>query len=277
MERGSSSPIRLEAASLSGRPPTSRLWAPCRQPRTAGSRVPPATEPISGRPNTSPASSSASEGDFPGRLSLLGPSAAEGVRFAWRGFPMRNHGSFRRFSVLLLLFSVLALSGISTSLPGVCGPFTDVADPAFCPFILQVFTTVIPTGTTTTTYDPSASVTRIQMAAFLSRTVDRTLQRGSRRAALGQFWSTRATGLTLTTVGAIPTFLRSDGLDVWVSNNGDETVMRLRGSDGRVLETWTSTLPTGAVLAAMGQSSSAASTIPGASFSWTRGNPPVPF
>src|SRR5262245_32810352 len=140
---------------------------------------------------------------------------------------MRLHRFSRRSSVVLLPFGVLALSGISGTLGGLCGPFTDVTDPVFCPFIVEIFTLGITTGTTPATYDPSANVTRIQMAAFLSRSVDRSLQRSGRRAALGQFWNTRAAGVTLTTVGVNPVFLRSDGLDVWVSNNFDQTIMRL--------------------------------------------------
>jgi len=46
-----------------------------------------------------------------------------------------------------------------------------LTDPGFCPFVLEIFYLGITTGTTPTTYDPSSTVTRLQMAAFLSRTV----------------------------------------------------------------------------------------------------------
>src|SRR5215470_11758385 len=88
---------------------------------------------------------------------------------------------------------VLAVATGAGSLLGLCGPFTDVAADVFCPFVLEIFYLGITTGTTATTYDPASNVTRLQMAAFLSRTVDRTLQRGSRRAALNQFWTTQDT------------------------------------------------------------------------------------
>jgi hypothetical protein len=52
-----------------------------------------------------------------------------------------------------------------------------VAEDAFCAFVLEIFTLGITTGTTATTYDPASSVTRLQMAAFLSRTVDGVLKR----------------------------------------------------------------------------------------------------
>ena len=108
----------------------------------------------------------------------------------------------------------------------------------------------VTTGLNPTTYDPGSGVTRLQMAAFLARTVDRTLQRGSRRAALGQFWTTQLNGLMMTTVGLQPGFLRSDGADVWVSSVA--TVSRVRASDGRLLETWTGTNSNRPVLAARG-------------------------
>src|SRR6266498_2456724 len=95
------------------------------------------------------------------------------------------------------------LLGASSALFGLCGPFTDVAADAFCPFVLEIFYLGITTGTTPTTYDPTSNVNRLQMAAFLSRTVDGVLRRGSRRAALRQF-ATPQVGdfLAMTTVGS---------------------------------------------------------------------------
>src|SRR5215475_14269087 len=91
-------------------------------------------------------------------------------------------GALKLLSIALVAFA----AGVSQALP--CGPFTDVssADP-FCPVVLEIFTLGITTGTTPTTYDPASNVTRVQMAVFLSRTVDGVLKRGSRRAALNQF------------------------------------------------------------------------------------------
>ncbi|HKA35605.1 MAG TPA: S-layer homology domain-containing protein [Thermoanaerobaculia bacterium] len=68
------------------------------------------------------------------------------------------------------------LLGVSSALLGACGPFTDVAADVFCPFVLEIFYLGITTGTTATTYDPSSNVSRLQMAAFLSRTVDGVLR-----------------------------------------------------------------------------------------------------
>jgi hypothetical protein len=144
------------------------------------------------------------------------------------------------------------LAGAGGSLYGACGPFTDVAADAFCSFVFEVFALGITTGTTATTYDPTGNVSRLQMAAFLSRSVDGTLRRGGKRAALNQFWNTGgAINLGITTVGFNLNLLQSDGTDIWAADN--TAVQRLRGGDGRVLETWTGTNSAYGVLVSMGR------------------------
>src|SRR6266545_3374640 len=115
-----------------------------------------------------------------------------------------------------LSLGLALVGGAASAILGTCGPFNDVVADSFCPFVLEVFYFGITTGTTPTTYSPGDNVTRLQMAAFLSRSVDRVLQRGSRRAALSQYWTPAAElSLGLTSIG--PPFLpRSDGEDVWV-------------------------------------------------------------
>src|SRR5512141_858405 len=132
------------------------------------------------------------------------------------GTPM----SFRRSILRVPSFVACALGAAllvaSSALLGLCGPFTDVTDAQFCPFVLEIFTLGITTGTTPTTYDPTSSVSRLQMAAFLSRSVDGVLTRGSRRAALNRYWTTQNISvLGLTTLSGAQ-FLQSDGQDVWV-------------------------------------------------------------
>jgi hypothetical protein len=118
--------------------------------------------------------------------------------------------------------------------------------------VLEIFTLGITTGTTPTTFDPSSDVTRLQMGAFLSRSVDGLLRRRGERAALRRFWTTQTEiALSLTTVGSAPAFVESDGTDLWVGNLN--TVSRVRGSDGRVLETWTGADNSEGVLVAMGR------------------------
>jgi hypothetical protein len=144
------------------------------------------------------------------------------------------------------------LSGAARAALGMCGPFTDVSDAGFCPFILEIFYLGITTGTTPTTYDPSSSVNRLQMAAFLSRSVDGVLKRGSRRAAMNQFWTPQGGNVIgMTTVGFVPLSVQSDGEDLWVASpSGSGLISRIHGSDGRILDTWTAN-GASAVLVAM--------------------------
>ena len=127
-----------------------------------------------------------------------------------------------------------------------------MAADAFCPFVLEIFYLGITTGTTATTYDPAGNVTRLQMAAFLARSVDRTLARGSRRAALSQFFTPQNDQvLGLTAVGQTPLIVKSDGTDLWTAELA--TVGRVRASDGKLLESWTGAVNAFGVLPAMGK------------------------
>jgi len=156
-----------------------------------------------------------------------------------------------------VLFAALAsLAGASSSLFGACGPFTDVTDAVFCPFVLEIFTLGITTGTTAATYDPTGDVSRLQMAAFLARTVDQSLRRGSRRTARREFFTpqnSQSLGVTALPGAVGPTLAASDGADVWVSNPGAGVVYRVRSSDGVLQETWTGATGAKGVLSAMGQ------------------------
>src|SRR6266508_776963 len=136
--------------------------------------------------------------------------------------------STRRFLAIGIVMAAVVFGGAASGLLGVCGPFTDVAADSFCPFVLEVFYLGITTGTTPTTYDPASAVSRLQMAAFLSRGVDGVLKRGSRRAALKQFWTPQNTLVVgLTTVGNGPGQVQSDGADIWVANLTGGTVSRV--------------------------------------------------
>ena len=169
--------------------------------------------------------------------------------------------------VLVLCLAASLLGGAMTTALAVCGPFTDVTDGVFCPFVLEIFYLGITTGTTSTTYDPLASVSRLQMAAFLSRTVDTTLKRGSARAAVGKSWTTQDASIAaLTTIGGLPALVKSDGIDLWAANSGSGTVSRVRASDGRLLETWTGATSALGVLVAMGKVFVAGGTDPGQLF-----------
>jgi hypothetical protein len=150
---------------------------------------------------------------------------------------------------VLLLALVLALTVASTQMradTGSCGgalttlPFTDVpASNGFFCAIAAAYFSGLTNGTSATTYSPSANVTREQMAAFITRTLDQSLKRGGNRAALDQWWTpTTIANTAMTDVGNNPRLVKSDGADLWVAN-GDATVSRVRASDGRLLGTWT--------------------------------------
>ena len=167
---------------------------------------------------------------------------------------MKSSSQSRRLALALPVAAAVFLGGAGGAMLGVCGPFTDVSDAAFCPFVLEIFTLGITTGTTPTTYDPASTVSRLQMAAFLSRTVDGVLKRGSRRAIADEFWTPKNVGvLGLTTVGGPPLNLRSDGSDIWVTSDAASRVFRLRASDGKLLETWTGATNAFGVVIAMGR------------------------
>ena len=92
------------------------------------------------------------------------------------------------------------------------------------------------------------------MGAFVTRTMDQSLKRGSKRAALDQFWTTKGpTSLGLTPfVDTGFGLIKSDGADLWVADGG-LTVTRVRASDGKKLGEWTGAGNLTAVLAAMGK------------------------
>ena len=169
-------------------------------------------------------------------------------------------------AVLLALVLALSLAPRSRADSGTCSgqtitlPFTDVmGNPFFCS-IAQIYFQGISLGTSPTTYSPGANVTRDQMADLLARTQNSALKRGSRRAALNQFWTTepkysitQGAGKLGTTALGTATQVASDGADLWVTNYNHGTVSRVRASDGKLLETWTGATSAWGVLVAMGR------------------------
>ena len=164
---------------------------------------------------------------------------------------------------MVVIVMVITITAASTQLradTGTCAgasitlPFTDVSSGNifFCS-IAEAFFSGLSNGTDATHYSPSANVPREQMAALVTRTMDQSLKRGSRRAALRQFWTPpSAAGLGLTTVGSFPILVESDGADLWVANNDGDSISRVRASDGKLLETWTGAISAAGVLSAEG-------------------------
>jgi hypothetical protein len=181
------------------------------------------------------------------------------IPFVWRSKTVKiNRRSTFRAALVIALMLVTTISGRLRADTGSCGgatillPFTDVmVNPFFCQ-IAEAYFSGLTNGTTPTTFSPAANVPREQMAAFVTRTLDQSIKRGSRRAALKQFWSpTSPDGVGLTTLVTVPQLVESDGADLWVANSGG-TVSRVRASDGKLLESWTGATAAFGVLAAKG-------------------------
>jgi hypothetical protein len=179
-----------------------------------------------------------------------------------------------RHGLAALLGAAAIFAGASGGALAACGPFTDVTDAVFCPFVLEILALGITSGTTATTYAPGADVNRLQMAAFLSRTVDGVLRRGSDRALRGQFWTVQNDNLLDgTTVGAGFGHPAFDGLDVWVPDSGG-TVARVRASDGALLGTWSGASGAFSALSAAGKVFVAGLDLPGKLFRIDPRQPP---
>jgi hypothetical protein len=182
------------------------------------------------------------------------------------------HSLHYRATAILGLIAILTLASTHTLADtGTCNgqsltlPFTDVsASNIFFCSIAQAFFTGLTNGTTPTTYSPTDPVPREQMAAFITRTQDSALRRGSRRAFAGQWATIQQSGLLkATTVGTTPAFNCFDGEDIWVANFDGQSVTRVHASDGRVLGTWTGAIGAVNTIAAAGSIYVTGSTTPG--------------
>ena len=147
-------------------------------------------------------------------------------------------------------------------------PFTDLGSTSFCAQIAEAYYTGLTNGTGATAYSPTQNVPREQMAAFVTRTLDKSLSRGSRRAALQQFWTTTpeyANGLGTVTVGSGGGILaQSDGENVWVPFS--TSVYGVHTTDGKVTGPWTGATGAYGVVVAMGKVFISGSGSPGALF-----------
>jgi hypothetical protein len=172
-----------------------------------------------------------------------------------------NRSMIMRLALLVSLMANLAiLSSRIQADTGNCGavnvtlPFTDVMGSAFFCQIAAAYFSGLTNGATATTYSPGANVTREQMAAFTTRTLDQSLKRGSRKAAAKKWWTPQdANSLTLTNIGTTPRLVEFDGTDLWVANRNSAIVMRIRPGDGKLLDTWTGATSAISIVAAMGR------------------------
>jgi hypothetical protein len=82
---------------------------------------------------------------------------------------------------------------------------------------------------------------------------------------LAKKWFTPQTAnrLTLTDVGDTPRHVEFDGKDLWVANFGSASVMRIRPSDGKLLDTWTGATNAFGIVCALGKIFITGQTSPG--------------
>jgi YVTN family beta-propeller protein len=149
---------------------------------------------------------------------------------------------------ILLAASTLMLGFAGGASATMCGtqnypfPYTDVGSvgDAFCPGIMEAYVLGVSKGTTATTFSPNQDVPRLQMTTFLQRSIDQTLKRSNRRAALGQWWTPRTSAarvtLDLPGVGG-GVFCRSDGERVWVGN--ETKLVAVSATSGQLLYSFT--------------------------------------
>ena len=167
----------------------------------------------------------------------------------------------RILGIAAAAWTIAAFSGSAYRVLADCAsfglPFTDLAsETTFCAEIAEAYYTGLTNGTTATTFSPSESVSRDQMVAFVDRSLDKSLSRGSRRSMLQQFWNGSPRwdlGFGLTNVGSGPELIASDGVDVWVPDRLDGTVYRVRASDGSVVAHWTGAEGAAGTLVALGR------------------------
>ncbi len=182
-----------------------------------------------------------------------------------------------RNKALLLAAAMLVLTSASTRLSadsGTCGgasitlPFSDVpATNIFFCSIAEAYLSGLTNGTGVTTYGPSASVPREQMAAFITRTMDQSVKRSSKRAALNQFWTNQGgSNLSLTYAGNGPRLVASDGEDIWVASEGSNLVTQVHAANGKLVGYWTGATTAFGVLVARGKVFVTGQTNPGSLF-----------
>ena len=179
-------------------------------------------------------------------------------------------GRIRVLGVFAAAWAAIAFLGVGFRVLADCSafdlPFTDLGSTSFCAQIAEAYFSGLSNGTTSTSYSPTANVTREQMAAFVTRTLDASLSRGNRRAALGQWWNSTPhydQGLGLVPVGNAPFSIRNDGTDLWVANQSAGTVSQVRASNGTVLGTWTGADSATDILVAMNRIFITGQTTPG--------------
>jgi hypothetical protein len=171
-----------------------------------------------------------------------------------------------------LCAALTLLAGAGAALLGDCGPFTDVS--LFCSPILELYYLGVASGTSPTTFAPNQVATRGETAAFVARSFNQSIKRSSRRAALGQWWMTAASGLQSFPISESPGHPQCDGSDIWIPHvTSVGQVTRVRASDARILESWDGAISGVNTLIAMGRVFVIGQTSPGSLYMIDPGQP----
>jgi hypothetical protein len=155
-------------------------------------------------------------------------------------------------------------------------PYTDVSGvgAAFCPGIMEAYVTGVSKGTTSNTFSPNDTVTRVQMTTFLQRSLDQGLTRASRRTVLKQLWKRNVHPHGVLLSGS-PVFCAADGETIWVATQGG--VEQVQASSGAILGSWTGSTKSWPIAAIPGQIITADNSTPGNLYFIDPSQPPGPL
>jgi len=134
-------------------------------------------------------------------------------------------------------------------------PFTDMSEcsPGFVDAIAEAYFAGLTAGTSPTTFGPEETVSREQMAAFVTRTLDGA-GRFSRRASMNRWAMPKGIAQMGTTeLGGVLMHAVSDGGNIWVADASDGRILKVEANSGRLLETWTGAKGVFSLTTAMGK------------------------
>jgi len=158
----------------------------------------------------------------------------------------------------LVLTTVIA-AGIASpgkaETPAQALPFTDMSecDTASVNAIGEAYWAGLTSGTSATTFGPEETVSREQMATFVTRTLDGS-SRFSRRASMNRWAMPKGIAQMGTTeLGGVLMYAVSDGGNIWVADASDGRILKVEANSGRLLETWTGASGVFSLASAMGK------------------------